>query len=94
MKNRPLLCTCLILLAGVVLSVFAGGSALIRQLRPSPLEIRAKQGEVLARLYASDEEKLNQAVQYLNTAYEYSDTPVEPLKEIIAYVTKDGVYKQ
>ena len=48
MKNRPLLCTCLILLAGVVLSVFAGGSALIRQLRPSPLEIRAKQGEVLA----------------------------------------------
>lgn len=53
-----------------------------------------KQGEVLARLYASDEEKLNQAVQYLKTAYEYSDTPVEPMKEIIAYVTKDGVYKQ
>ena len=49
---------------------------------------------MLARLYASDEEKLNQAVQYLKTAYEYSDTPVEPMKEIIAYVTKDGVYKQ
>ena len=39
MKNRPLLCTCLILLAGVVLSVFAGGSALIRQLRPSRYQV-------------------------------------------------------
>ncbi len=46
MKNRPLLCTCLILLAGVILSVFAGGSALIRQLRPSPLEISRKKRSI------------------------------------------------
>ena len=50
MKNRPLLCTCLILLAGVILSVFAGGSALIRQLRPSPLEIDREKREASGSL--------------------------------------------
>lgn len=50
-----------------------------------------KKGEVLATLYASDEEKLNQAVNYLETAYQYSDTKVDTMDEILAYVTKDGV---
>ena len=71
MKNRPLLCTCLILLAGVVLSVFAGGSALIRQLRPSPLEIRAKQGEVLAitgQAYKIEKKEKHQAVYLKNNS--------------------------
>ena len=71
MKNRPLLCTCLILLAGVVLSVFAGGSALIRQLRPSPLEIRAKQGEVLAitgQAYKIEKREKHQAVYLKNNS--------------------------
>ena len=71
MKHRPLLCTCLILLAGVVLSVFAGGSALIRQLRPSPLEIRAKQGEVLAitgQAYKIEKREKHQAVYLKNNS--------------------------
>ena len=71
MKNRPLLCTCLILLAGVVLSVFAGGSALIRQLRPSPLEIHAKQGEVLAitgQAYKIEKKEKHQAVYLKNNS--------------------------
>ena len=71
MKNRPLLCTCLILLAGIVLSVFAGGSALIRQLRPSPLEIRAKQGEVLAitgQAYKIEKREKHQAVYLKNNS--------------------------
>lgn len=71
MKNRPLLCTCLILLAGVVLSVFAGGSALIRQLRPFPLEIRAKQGEVLAitgQAYKIEKREKHQAVYLKNNS--------------------------
>ncbi|QYX28168.1 DNA internalization-related competence protein ComEC/Rec2 [[Clostridium] scindens] len=71
MKNRPLLCTCLILLAGVVLSVFAGDSALIRQLRPSPLEIRAKQGEVLAitgQAYKIEKREKHQAVYLKNNS--------------------------
>ena len=64
MKNRPLLCTCLILLAGVVLSVFAGGSA-------SPLEIRAKQGEVLAitgQAYKIEKREKHQAVYLKNNS--------------------------
>ena len=71
MKNRPLLCTCLILLAGVILSVFAGGSALIRQLRPSPLEIHAKQGEVLAitgQAYKIEKKEKHQAVYLKNNS--------------------------
>ena len=48
-------------------------------------------GEVLASLYASDEAKLDQAVNYLETAYQYSDIKVKPKNEILAYVTKDGV---
>ena len=71
MKNRPLLCTCLILLAGVILSVFAGGSALIRQLRPSPLEIHAKQGEVLAitgQAYKIEKREKHQAVYLKNNS--------------------------
>ena len=71
MKNKPLLCTCLILLAGVILSVFAGGSALIRQLRPSPLEIHAKQGEVLAitgQAYKIEKKEKHQAVYLKNNS--------------------------
>ncbi len=50
-----------------------------------------KQGEVLATLYASDQSKLKEAALYLQKAYQYSDTKVTPMREIIAYVTKDGV---
>lgn len=50
-----------------------------------------RKGEVLATLYASDEAKLDQAVNYLETAYQYSDIKVNPKNEILAYVTKDGV---
>ena len=50
-----------------------------------------RKGEVLATLYASDEAKLDQAVNYLEAAYQYSDIKVKPKNEILAYVTKDGV---
>lgn len=50
-----------------------------------------EEGEILAVLYASDPEKLTEAVKYLETVYQYSDDPVTPMKEIIAYVTKDGI---
>lgn len=50
-----------------------------------------EKGEILAVLYASDQSKLAEAVKYLETAYQYSDKPVTPMKEIIAYVTKDGI---
>ncbi len=50
-----------------------------------------RKGEVLATLYASDEAKLDQAINYLETAYQYSDIKVKPKNEILAYVTKDGV---
>lgn len=50
-----------------------------------------EKGEILAVLYASDPEKLTEAVKYLETVYQYSDDPVTPMKEIIAYVTKDGI---
>lgn len=71
MKNRPLLCSCLILLAGVILSVFAGGGALIRQLRPSPLETCAKQGEVIAitgQAYKIEKKEKHQAVYLKNNS--------------------------
>ena len=50
-----------------------------------------EEGEILAVLYASDPKKLTDAVKYLETVYQYSDDPVTPMKEIIAYVTKDGI---
>lgn len=52
-----------------------------------------KKGEVLAALYASDPNKLAEAVKYLETAYQYSNEPVTLTKEIIAYVTKDGIQR-
>ena len=71
MKNRPLLCTCLILLAGIILSVIAGGDALLPQLRPSPLETNAKQGDVLAitgQAYKIEKKEKHQAIYLKNNS--------------------------
>lgn len=53
-----------------------------------------EKGEVLAELYASDQEKLKDAVKYLETAYQYSDAAVTPMEEIIGYVTRDYVQQR
>ena len=53
-----------------------------------------EKGEVLAELYASDQEKLKDAVKYLKTAYQYSDAAVTPMEEIIGYVTRDCVQQR
>ena len=53
-----------------------------------------EKGEVLAELYASDQEKLKDAVKYLKTAYQYSDAAVTPMEEIIGYVTRDYVQQR
>ena len=56
---------------GSRLKRFRGSSALIRQLRPSPLEIRAKQGEVLAitgQAYKIEKREKHQAVYLKNNS--------------------------
>lgn len=50
-----------------------------------------KAGDVIAELYASDEEKLKSASEYIKTAYKFDSKKVEINKTIIAYVTKSGV---
>ena len=51
-----------------------------------------KKGEVLAMLYASDEKKAEEACEYLKAGYEYSEEKPLVQKEIIAKVTKKGVF--
>lgn len=50
-----------------------------------------KVGDVIAELYASNEEKLKSASEYIKTAYKFDSKKVEINKTIIAYVTKSGV---
>ena len=50
-----------------------------------------EEGKVLATLYASDENKLKDGVSCLEKVYTFGDERVEPLKPVIAYVSKDGV---
>lgn len=47
--------------------------------------------QVLATLYASDEKKLQEGLSYLKQAYTFGQEKIKPMKEILAYVTKDGV---
>lgn len=51
-----------------------------------------KKGDVLATFYASDEKKLDGAASYLKKGYTFSGEKPAVQKEIIAKVTKDGVY--
>lgn len=50
-----------------------------------------KAGEVIAKLYASDEKKLEEASEYLKAGYQYAGEKPEVQKEVIAKVTKEGV---
>lgn len=47
--------------------------------------------QVLATLYASDEKKLQEGLSYLKQAYTFGKEREQPMKEVLAYVTKDGV---
>lgn len=50
-----------------------------------------KAGEVLATLYASQEERLKEGVSCLEQAYTTGNRAVETMREVIAYVSRDGV---
>lgn len=52
---------------------------------------QVKKGEVLATLYSSDERKLEEALDYLEKGYRFSQIKPETLKSVIACVTKNGV---
>lgn len=52
-----------------------------------------KQGEVIAVLYSSSENKLQEAVQFLPSAYTFGGEKPQVMKSIIAIVTKNGVEK-
>lgn len=52
---------------------------------------KAQEGDVLATLYSSSEKKIEEAVNYLEKGYNYSNQKPKELKSIIAKVTKDGV---
>lgn len=48
-------------------------------------------GDILATLYSSKEENLEEAAEYLMSSYEFSTQKPDVIKEILARVTKDGV---
>ncbi len=50
-----------------------------------------EKGTVLASLYASDERKLQDGLACLKSAYTFGKEAIEPMKSIIARVTKEGV---
>lgn len=52
---------------------------------------KVAQGEVIATLYASKEEVLKPALQYLAESYCFSVEKPEPQKSVFARVTRDGV---
>ena len=53
-----------------------------------------EKGTVLATLFASDEKKLQDGLNCLKSAYTFGKEPVEPMKSVIALVTKDEVIKK
>ena len=52
---------------------------------------KVKVGETVATLCASDKEKLKAGVEYLKNGYFFGNQQVDPMKNIIAEVTKDSV---
>lgn len=48
-------------------------------------------GQVLATLFASEEARLQEGLACMDQVYEFGASGVEPMKEILAYVTTDGV---
>ena len=52
-----------------------------------------KEGEVIAKLYASNKDRLDAAAEYIKPAYRFGDKKVEPNKTIIAYVSENKVIK-
>lgn len=52
-----------------------------------------RKGEVIAKLYASDRDRLDAAVEYVKPAYTFGDKKVEKNKTIIAYVSEGKVIR-
>lgn len=52
-----------------------------------------KKGEVLAKLYSSRKDKLQQGLEHLSGAYSFGKEEPQVMKSVIATVTKDGVVR-
>lgn len=50
-----------------------------------------KAGEVLASLYSSDKSRLKEGIDCLEKVYTFGQRTVEPIKSVIAYVSREGV---
>lgn len=50
-----------------------------------------KKGDMIAELFASDEDKLSSALEYLKTGYTFGNKPGKEMKTILAYVSKSEV---
>lgn len=68
MKNRPLLCVCLLLLFAISIVTIGGGEKFIKELRPSPIEQYAEAEEnitVQGTIYRQEQKETYQKI-YLN----------------------------
>lgn len=71
MKDRPLLFVCLVIVVSVILAVTAGGERMIRELRASPLELYAEEGQRvcgIGEVYRIEQKTKIQAVYLKNVS--------------------------
>ena len=47
MKNRPMFYGCLILFLSILLCVYMGGAKFVKELRPSAIEVKLNEGDVI-----------------------------------------------
>lgn len=76
MKNRPLLCVCLALLFMISVVTAGGGKRFIKELRPSPVELYAKDEEnvtVQGTIYRQEQKETYQKI-YLKDSRVYLDS--------------------
>ena len=76
MKNRPLLCVCLVLLFMISVVTAGGGKRFIKELRPSPVELYAKDEEnvtVQGTIYRQEQKETYQKI-YLKDSRVYLDS--------------------
>ena len=76
MKNRPLLCVCLALLFMISVVTVGGGKRFIKELRPSPVELYAKDEEnvtVQGTIYRQEQKETYQKI-YLKDSRVYLDS--------------------
>lgn len=91
MKNRPLLCVCLVLLFMISVVTAGGGKRFIKELRPSPVELYAKDEEnvtVQGTIYRQEQKETYQKIYlkdsrvYLDSNQSRSDTEADTYKKL------------